>query len=71
MSRRTDAPARAVRLAPLALTGPGGSDVAVFGYRIVSSVELAPLPSPAPAPLSASLDPGDQLRRRDAQPSTY
>ncbi|CAM5785711.1 cellulose synthase (UDP-forming) OS=Rhizobacter sp. Root404 OX=1736528 GN=ASC76_12450 PE=4 SV=1 [Rhizobacter fulvus] len=68
VSRRIDAPARAVRLAPLALSGPGGSDVAVCAYRIVSSTELAPAGASS---LSESLERGDFVRRRDAQPSTY
>ena len=71
MSRRTDAPPRAVRLAPLALTGPGGSDVAVCAYRIVGSTELAPAAPAVPSALSETLERGDLVRRRDAEPSTY
>jgi cellulose synthase (UDP-forming) len=71
VSRRTDAPARSVRLERLALDGPGGGDVAVFAYRIVSAVELPPLALPAPTPAPAVDDDAWDMPRREAAPSTY
>lgn len=70
VSRRTDAPSCSVRLERLALDGPGGGDVAVFAYRIVSSVELPPLARVAPAAPAVN-DDAWQMPRREAEPSTY
>lgn len=67
VTRRTDAPACRVRLDRLALAGPGGSNLAVFAYRIVSSVALPPAAVASPA----ALDDAPDLPRRESQPSTY
>jgi len=71
VSRRTDAPARCVRLERLLLAGPGGGDSAVYAYRIVASAEL-----PALAPVPAAIDPANDdgwnaVPPREALPSTY
>jgi cellulose synthase (UDP-forming) len=70
VSRRTDAPSCSVRLERLALDGPGGGDVAVFAYRIASSVELPPLALPAPAAPAVNDGTWD-TPRRESEPSTY
>jgi len=66
VNRRTDAPSCLVRLERLALSGPGGGDIAVFAYRIVSSTELPPLPVAVP-----QVDEPWELPRRESEPSTY
>ena len=74
VSRRTDAPACRVRLERLPLSGPGGGDVAVFAYRIVSSTELPPWPATVTAPAPAAtpdFDDDVHPQRRESLPSTY
>lgn len=72
VTRRTDAPACRVRLERLALAGPGGSNLAVFAYRIVSSVALPPPAAESPAAATrVGLDDAPDLPRRESQPSTY
>ena len=66
VSRRTDAPTCSVRLERLALNGPGGGDIAVFAYRVVSSTELPPLPAATP-----QADDPWEVPRRQSLPSTY
>lgn len=72
VARRTDTPTCRVRLARLALTGPGGGDIGVFAYRIASSVELPPMVLPQPRPATnLDIDDAPDIPRRESQPSTY